>query len=204
MYTAFPPSLDALGTIKLRVSLMQKEFSSPMGLEQTSLSPPGEEHSKGRCAYRGIYSVSIVCGNEYSLVWCDLFYACCSVRLAQRVLQLERVNSTLRKDVETERTQSQQLQKEASSSIHHSTLYVHTSSTSDRVIEERFVSGSVSQSIPSVCLSPFSTPSQLVDLRSLLSQVGQPQSCLLQSLQQRQEEVRAQRDRATALERELE
>lgn len=45
--------------------------------------------------------------------------------------------------------------------------------------------------------------SQLADLRSVVSQVGQPQSCLLQSLQQRQEELRAHRDRVTELEKEL-
>ena len=39
-------------------------------------------------------------------------YIACSVQLARRVLQLERVNSALRKDTETERTHSQQLQDE--------------------------------------------------------------------------------------------
>ena len=49
----------------------------------------------------------------------------------------------------------------------------------------------------------FSALSQLADLRSLLSQVGQPQSCLLQSLQQRQEEVKTHRERVAELEKEL-
>lgn len=41
--------LPPLCAMKLRVSLMQKELCSPMGLGLISLSTPEEEHSKGRC-----------------------------------------------------------------------------------------------------------------------------------------------------------
>lgn len=95
----------------------------------------------------------------------------------------------LRKDAETDRTQSQQLQKEVSYCISQYTYYV--------------VNGP--ERIGSLCpaLTASLPLSQLADLRSVVSQVGQPQSCLLQSLQQRQEELRAHRDRVTELEKEL-
>ena len=73
-----------------------------MDLEPTSPPPPGEEPSRGEQLYTyRIRSLTAMCVDD------DF-----SVRMAQRVLQLERINAALRRDTEAERAQSKKFQEE--------------------------------------------------------------------------------------------
>ena len=89
-------------SLQLRVSQKPRKSSSPMVLEPTSPPPPGEEPSRGEQLYTyRIRSLTAMCVDD------DF-----SVRMAQRVLQLERINAALRRDTEAERAQSKKLQEE--------------------------------------------------------------------------------------------